>query len=258
MKRFLITALLAITSTVTLWAWGGQGHSTVAHIAERYMTKRAKSNVESYIGGRSIVYYASWMDYVRQFEPYVVTTNWHVDYWTDAERTDSEGKPMPPNHVRQINRIVADKKDDFRSLPDSLDTINIKFLVHLVGDMLCPVHIDFPQSRPMWYMVNGVRTRFHKMWDGAVISNKHKGCSPIQLAEEFDIYTDEQIAQIQQGTPMDWHNENIVGARRAMEMVPADGVLTDEYFDEAVVIAEERLTYAGYRLAAILNAIFDK
>jgi hypothetical protein len=43
-----------------------------------------------------------------------------------------------------------------------------------------------------------------------------------------------------------------------MEMVPADGVLTDEYFDEAVVIAEERLTYAGYRLAAILNAIFDK
>jgi hypothetical protein len=57
---------------------------------------------------------------------------------------------------------------------------------------------------------------------------------------------------------MDWHNENIVGARRAMEMVPADGVLTDEYFDEAVVIAEERLTYAGYRLAAILNAIFDK
>ena len=258
MKRFLITALLAITSTVTLWAWGGQGHSTVAHIAERYMTKRAKSNVESYIGGRSIVYYASWMAYVRQFEPYVVTTNWHVDYWTDAERTDSEGKPMPPNHVRQINRIVADMKDDFRSLPDSLVTINIKFLVHLVGDLHCPVHIDFPQSRPMWYMVNGVRTRFHKMWDGAVISNKHKGCSPIQLAEEFDIYTDEQIAQIQQGTPMDWHNENIVGARRAMEMVPADGVLTDEYFDEAVVIAEERLTYAGYRLAAILNAIFDK
>ena len=258
MKRFLITALLAITSTVTLWAWGGQGHSTVAHIAERYMTKRAKNNVESYIGGRSIVYYASWMDYVRQFEPYVVTTNWHVDYWTDAERTDSEGKPMPPNHVRQINRIVADMKDDFRSLPDSLVTINIKFLVHLVGDMHCPVHIDFPQSRPMGYMVNGVRTRFHKMWDGAVISNKHKGCSPIQLAEEFDIYTDEQIAQIQQGTPMDWHNENIVGARRAMEMVPADGVLTDEYFDEAVVIAEERLTYAGYRLAAILNAIFDK
>ena len=258
MKRFLITALLAITSTVTLWAWGGQGHSTVAHIAERYMTKRAKSNVESYIGGRSIVYYASWMDYVRQFEPYVVTTNWHVDYWTDAERTDSEGKPMPPNHVRQINRIVADMKDDFRSLPDSLVTINIKFLVNLVGDMNCTVHIDFPQSRPMWYMVNGVRTRFHKMWDGAVISNKHKGCSPIQLAEEFDIYTDEQIAQIQQGTPMDWHNENIVGARRAMEMVPADGVLTDEYFDEAVVIAEERLTYAGYRLAAILNAIFDK
>ena len=258
MRKSIFTLVAILATYCQAMAWGYHGHATIAYIAERHLTPKAKANIEKCIDGRSIVYYASWMDYVRQFEPYVVTTNWHVDYWTDAERTDSEGKPMPPNHVRQINRIVADMKDDFRSLPDSLVTINIKFLVHLVGDMHCPVHIDFPQSRPMWYMVNGVRTRFHKMWDGAVISNKHKGCSPIQLAEEFDIYTDEQIAQIQQGTPMDWHNENIVGARRAMEMVPADGVLTDEYFDEAVVIAEERLTYAGYRLAAILNAIFDK
>lgn len=258
MKKNLLLTIMTLLSYCSVWAWGGQGHSTVAHIAERHITKRAKANIESYIGGKSIVYYAAWMDYVRQFEPYVVTTNWHVDYWTNDERTDSEGRPMPPNHVSQINRIVADMKDDFRSLPDSLVTINIKFLTHLVGDMHCPVHIDFPQSRPMWYMVNGARTRFHKMWDGAVISDKHKGCSPIQLAEEFDILTPEQIAEVQKGTPMDWHNENIIGARRAMEMVPADGVLTEEYFDEAIVIAEDRLTRAGYRLAAILNSIFDK
>jgi hypothetical protein len=197
------------------------------------------------------------MDFNRYTPPMDVTRDWHVDYWTNEHRTDADGNPQPPCSLTQVKRIVSEM-GDFRSLCDSLVSINIKYLVHLVGDMHCPVHIDFPQSRPMWYMVNGVRTRFHKMWDGAVISDKHKGCSPIQLAEEFDILTPEQIAEVQKGTPMDWHNENIIGARRAMEMVPADGVLTEEYFDEAIVIAEDRLTRAGYRLAAILNSIFDK
>ena len=42
-------------------------------------------------------------------------------------------------------------------------------------------------------------------------------------------------------------------------MIPEDKILTDEnYFDEAAVIAEDRITVAGYRLAAILNSIFDK
>ena len=41
--------------------------------------------------------------------------------------------------------------------------------------------------------------------------------------------------------------------------MPENKVLTAEnYFNEAIVIAEDRMTVAGYRLAAILNSIFDK
>lgn len=81
----------------------------------------------------------------------------------------------------------------------------------------------------------------------------------MQLAEILDIYTPQMIHQAQQGDPYTWFEETVYAAQRALEMIPADKILTDEnYFDEAAVIAEDRITVAGYRLAAILNSIFDK
>ena len=126
--------------------------------------------------------------------------------------------------------------------------------------MHCPVHIDFPLSRPVKVTIEGNREiKFHKMWDGYVIAHRHKGCSPIQLATEFDIYTPEQIAKVQEGDPDAWYAETVVAARRALDLMPENKVLTAEnYFNEAIVIAEDRMTVAGYRLAAILNSIFDK
>ena len=259
MKKIVSLLFIALALPQIAFAWGGQGHSTIAHIAERHLTAKAKANIESYINGRSIVHYASWMDFNRTTPPFDVTNNWHVDYWTNDERTDADGKPLPPNSVREIKRIIG-QMDDFRTLSDSLVNINIKFLVHLVGDMHCPVHIDFPLSRPVKVTIEGNREiKFHKMWDGYVIAHRHKGCSPIQLATEFDIYTPEQIAKVQEGDPDAWYAETVVAARRALDLMPENKVLTAEnYFNEAIVIAEDRMTVAGYRLAAILNSIFDK
>ena len=258
MKKLLSTLLLTLLSIGYAMAWGGQGHSTIAYIAERHLTPKAKANIESYTGGRSIVNYASWMDFNRTSPPFDITRDWHVDYWTEAHRTDENGNPQPPCTVDQIVRITNEMAD-YRSLSDSLVNLNIRFLTHLVGDMHCPVHIDFHISRPMQVIVEGKPLKVHKMWDGYVISSRHLGCSPMQLAEEFDIYTPEQIAAAQAGNPYTWFEETVGAAQRALAMIPEDKVLTDEnYFDEAIIIAEDRMTVAGYRLAAILNSIFDK
>lgn len=259
MKKLTFLLLFTVVFSYCAMAWDNRGHSTIAYIAERHLTPRAKANIESYIGGRSIVYYASWMDFNRSTPPMDVTRDWHVDYWTDGHRTDADGNPQPPCSLTQVKRIVSEM-GNFRELSDSLVNINIKFLVHLVGDMHCPVHIDFPLSRPVKVTIEGNREiKFHKMWDGYVIAHRHKGCSPIQLATEFDIYTPEQIAKVQEGDPDAWYAETVVAARRALDLMPDNKVLTAEnYFNEAIVIAEDRMTVAGYRLAAILNSIFDK
>ena len=258
MKRKLITAIVVLLYIGSAAAWDNRGHSTVAYIAERHLTARAKANIESYIGGRSIIYYASWMDSNRYDPPFDVTLNWHVDYWTDDERTDAEGKPLPPNSLTQLKRIVKEM-EDFRSVSDSLVNLNIKFLVHLVGDIHCPVHIDFPTSRPMKVEIDKKPVKVHAMWDAYIIAYKHNGTSPMQLAEEFDNYTAEQIAATQASTPDDWFAETVVDAKRVIEMIPESKKITyDNYFNKVIGIAENRITVAGYRLAAILNSIFDK
>ncbi|MBQ9137283.1 MAG: S1/P1 nuclease [Alistipes sp.] len=258
MKRTIIATLLALLCCSSAMAWDSRGHSAIAYIAEKHLTKRAKANIESYISGRSIVYYASWMDFNRTDPPFDVTNNWHVDYWTDAERTDSNGNPLPPNSVSQIKRIISEM-DDFRSLSDSLVNINIKYLVHLVGDMHCPVHINFPTSRPMRVKIGKETVKVHAMWDGKVIDLKHNNTSPRLLANNLDIYTPEQIAAAQSGTPDDWYVETVAASKQAIAMIPESKKLTyDNYFNKAIAIAEDRITVAGYRLAAILNAIFDK
>ena len=146
MKKALLLLMVCLTAGVPkAWAWDSRGHSAIAYIAERHLTPSAKANIAKYIDNKSIVYYASWMDHNRACKGYEMTNDWHVDYWTDKLRHDADGNPMPPVVTREIKRIVEEMKD-YKNLSDSTVNVNIKYLTHMVGDMHCPVHVDFPQS----------------------------------------------------------------------------------------------------------------
>lgn len=261
MKRFLLMLTVALTlSLPKAFAWDGRGHSAIAYIAERHLTPRAKANIEKYTGERSIVYYASWMDKNRKSKGYEMTNGWHVDYWTNDDRHDENGNPLPPASVSQIKRVI-EEMPDFRILDDSTVNINIKYLVHLVGDMHCPVHVDFPRNRPMNVNVLGKKTRFHKLWDGGITAIKHNGMSPMMLAAELDTFDGQAIAAVQAGTPDDWYKEAVEAADKAFALLPQEknAVLTTEnYFNDAIVIVDTQIRKAGYRLAYVLNSIFDK
>lgn len=277
MKKFLLFALLCLAVLPReVAAWGGRNHATVTYIAERHLTERAKANISRYTDNRSITYYAAWMDYNRTDPPYDVTHNWHVDYWTDDLRQDKDGKPLPPVSVSELVRII-DEMSDFRSLPDSLVNLNIRFLAHLVGDMHCPVHIDFPKTHGVDLKIRGRKsTSFHKLWDGVMIDIAQPGFSPKDYAEMLDTLSPEEVARRQQGTPYDWLKESLASTAKSMEiipgggkivpgkngrrrmMTPAEGLSHTNYFFEATEIANEQMLNSGLRLAAVLNQIFDK
>ena len=63
MKKLLLLLLFAgLLNTGSVFGWGREGHETIAKIAERNLTKKAKKRIEKYLGGHSIVYFAKWMD----------------------------------------------------------------------------------------------------------------------------------------------------------------------------------------------------
>ena len=81
MKKLLLllfAAALSLSASEPARAWGREGHETIAKIAERNLTKRAKKRIEKYLGGHSVVYYAKWMDEYRQTPEYAFTNDWHT------------------------------------------------------------------------------------------------------------------------------------------------------------------------------------
>ncbi len=257
MKKAFLLLMVCLTAGVPkAWAWDSRGHSAIAYIAERHLTPSAKANIAKYIDNKSIVYYASWMDHNRACKGYEMTNDWHVDYWTDKLRHDADGNPMPPVVTREIKRIVEEMKD-YKNLSDSTVNVNIKYLTHMVGDMHCPVHVDFPQSR-FKVMLNGKKYSFHKLWDCNVVAAKHPGWASISFPDMLDNKSEEEIARIQQGTPDDWYAETVDAARRAKEAIPEDKVIDYRYYNDVIDIADSQILNAGYRLAAVLNAIFSE
>ena len=77
MKKLLLLLLFAgLLNTGSVFGWGREGHETIAKIAERNLTKKAKKRIEKYLGGHSIVYFAKWMDEYRHTPEYKFTNNW--------------------------------------------------------------------------------------------------------------------------------------------------------------------------------------
>ena len=133
MKKTLLLAFAALCFVQSALAWGKSGHDAVAYIAETHLTKRAKAVIERYLG-HSIVYDASWMDDYRAEPGYEMTNWWHVDYGKGEPTKDAAGNPLEPNVLRELNRAI-ERLRDYRNLDDSTVVVNLRYVIHLVGDM---------------------------------------------------------------------------------------------------------------------------
>ena len=55
MKKLLLLLLFAgLLNTGSVFGWGREGHETIAKIAERNLTKKAKKRIEKYLGNTAI------------------------------------------------------------------------------------------------------------------------------------------------------------------------------------------------------------
>ena len=56
---------------------------------------------------------------------------------------------------------------------------------------------------------------------------------------------------------MTWATESHTLAHSNAYPVPKDGRIGQDYFDKNIPVANDRLSTAGMRLSALLNAVFD-
>lgn len=221
---------------------------------------QGKKEKSKYLEGhRDIVYYTSWMDYAGYETKSGYSNEWFdhcVPVNKDLEYAEGEwaGDALMATEIA-IDRLGNGK---YRNLDDSTVLLLIKHLVHFVPDMHCPSHtIYIFRPSNYWVTVYEEKKRFHTLWDGMMSYGPHAWS-----ASEWCYYighcTKAKQAKLVKGTPRDWVADNARSCIIAYDIVRPDTEVSDYELYKGTLLVTEQLQKAGFRLAYLLNTIFEK
>lgn len=249
-----VVLTIAVGLATEMYGWGGVGHDAVAYIAECNLSAKAKKRVERYLG-HSIVYYASWMDRYRRSPGYEHTTYWHMAAVDKDMRYTDEVRSPRGDAVCELENAIATLRD-YRHADDSTVAANLRYVIHLVGDMHCPCHVEFPDTE-LWYEVifNGKKRMYHSVWDSGIIEAQHRWYYT-EWQQQLDRCSKKEKREIMAGTPRDWFHETAVDCRGIYEMAPPGSELGRDFINETAPLVERQILKAGYRLAKVLDDLF--
>lgn len=258
MKKHILLSLLCPMMTLAAFGWGQKGHDTVAFIAENHLTDSTKMVVGELLDGKSIVYWANWLDNASHTPEYSYTKTWHYKNIDAGQRYDKAPLLKEGDVVRAIQSQVAILSSDTTNREEK--QLALKILVHLVGDVHQPMHVGHATDKG-GNRVNvkyfGSNRNLHGIWDSALVESAHKW-SYTEWQQQLDRLSEaEQLEIITNGTPDDWAEESFEIAAKIYNDTPDGYNVSYDYIADWTPVIEKRLLLGGLRLADVLNTIFD-
>lgn len=251
---------------LSAYAWGPMGHDVVAAIAEQNLTRKAKKNISKLLDGKSIVYYASWMDSIQNSPyweyGYNKTKTWHYANVDKGETYQTMPKNKDGDVVTGLTYVTKELTENYKNLTDSMRVDYLKMVIHMVGDMHCPMHAGRLSDRGgndtkvKWF---GEKTSMHSVWDSKMIESARRWGYQ-EWVEQLDRKDKKFIKEITKGTYEEWFMQTVSNAARFYEYVESlpghNPNLSYKFVFDFSPTLEECLILGGYRLAYVLNTIF--
>lgn len=250
----LLVALVIVPHSAS--AWGKKGHDVVAFIAECHLTESAFKSVERVLGGKSMVYYSSWMDGASHTKEYDYTRTWHYYNIERGESVATAKRNRKGDLITATESIVQELKAGEMSSEEEF--VALKMLIHLIGDMHQPMHLGRKEDegggdRPVIYFVES--TSLHAIWDYHLVEGIHSW-SYTEWQREIDRLSDDEVRRITEGTYAEWMEETHKITKEIYRDTPIEKRVYYEYLDKYTPTIEQQLLFAGVRLADILNGIY--
>ena len=256
MRPVALAALFA--SGVTALAWGPEGHSLVARIADVQLTPAARARVAAILApGQSMASIASWADEVRRSRP--ETANWHfIDIPIDQPHLDmARDCPKDDCVIGKIADLRKTLMDP--ATPPGQQREALMFLVHFIGDMHQPLHCSDNRDRGG----NGVRvvfherqTNLHSVWDSGLLGRLAPADQLFPALSEESLRRKKKWSKgtVEQWAEQSHHAAQKVTYGRLPKVAPGTPVPLDAQYEKiADPLIREQLEKAGARLARVLN-----
>lgn len=254
MRTLVVLFLIAIIN-IDSFGWGQIGHRTIGLIAQKHLSGKTKKKLREILKHESLAVVSVWMDEERANPAYDHTHDWH---WVTIEngKTYAEMDKNPNGDVIQtINRLIEELEKG--GLSKEQEVINIKMLVHLIGDIHMPLHVGTGEDKGgndvkvEWFNKD---TNLHTVWDTKIIDSKQ--FSFTELASVVDHFDDKGMKEKWQSDGvMVWVDESMA-LRGQVYDLPDNKKLGYDYMYKNWAAVQERLHQAGVRLAGVLNKIY--
>lgn len=255
MRKSVLAMFVCVCCFVNANGWGPTGHRATGYIANRYLSKKTKAQLERILKGQSLAIASTWMDEVRSDTAFVKMNDWHWVTIPDGMKYDQVEKNPKGDLLQTIDRLITELKQ--KKVSAEMEAQYVKMLIHLIGDIHMPLHVgrgdDYGGNaiKVSWFRSE---TNLHHIWDEDMINETH--LSYTELAESLDKPTEQQLKDWRTSGLFDWATESM--AYRSQIYDIKNGKLGYEYSYYNFPTVRLRLLQAGVRIAQVLNDIYGK
>jgi hypothetical protein len=254
LTRFLLVFMLFPFAAS---AWGPSGHRIIGEMGESLLHSKVKKKVTAIFDNTSVAMMSNWGDEVRSDSTYDYTATWHyTNLDSGLVRAAFDTLALKQDNGQNVYRVAV-LTAHLKQHPT--DTAMLKMLVHLIGDMHCPMHMGRAADRggntiPItWF---GRRTSLHSLWDDGLID--FQKLSYTEYATHLmRVYPLRKIKfDGQPGTILDWAWETY----HTTEAVYASAGEVGKHYVYNFhyrSLLERSLVHAAEHLAALLNYIYQ-
>jgi hypothetical protein len=267
MKKF-ITIIVALLTIQSASAWSKAIHAGIAAIADANLTEQTKESIRQALDGRNIVYSAHWMYDMEKTKGFEQTKNWR------SVAVAKNNKPLNAKKSLHHKEDIVRRAQGLEALAAAIRAIesgklskeelanNIRYIVTIVGDLHCPTHYIYPEAlelRKMHFTYNKKQS-YVSYWEHTSVAGTFNWKSN-EFVHQLNRKSAEQIAAITKGSITNWVTKNAAEYREIYSLLENGTTFSQKDFrnwqNKIYPISTEQVAIAGYRLAAILNGLFD-
>lgn len=287
-----VAFLILCTPSISL-GWGAGGHMMVASIAFNRLNPRAKAKANELLAiainpanvsarSKDFVNAAHWADDLRPFAEF---DSFKALHFIDKPFS-IDGTPLPAD-LPEPDNIIKALEDNVNILKTSTDknaqAQALRFIIHFVGDIHQPLHSATRVSSALPEGDRGgnlvsikipgqdgklKKTNLHSFWDGGIGTFPKTGPNfrppPLSqipaAAAKATAGNPDSDPDLKLDEPFNfsaWADESFDLAKDVAYKGMKNGAKpTVAYKNKAVKVARKRVAWGGYRLAALLNAIW--